>query len=89
MERTKATFEEIETIVMELQRKIAARLLNKGLGVFASNHEILGILTEEFHELVDAVKSDVSLEVRHELFDIAIGAMFGIVSIDINKREKV
>jgi NTP pyrophosphatase (non-canonical NTP hydrolase) len=82
VERPQVTMENVDAHVSELRAKILSRLNKKGYGVFVGPHEVLGILTEEFHELVDAVKSDNLYDVRAELLDIAVGALFGVVSID-------
>jgi NTP pyrophosphatase (non-canonical NTP hydrolase) len=66
--------------------KLEYRLRKKGYGAYASKHEILGILTEEYKELIDAVQSQPVVggknSVREELLDIAVGCLFGIASID-------
>jgi NTP pyrophosphatase (non-canonical NTP hydrolase) len=66
---------------------LESRLDQKGWGTFSSRHEILGILTEEFHELVEAVKSGDNVDVQSELVDIAVGALFGAVCIENNGTE--
>lgn len=53
-----------------------------GRGSYSSAHEILGVVTEEFHELVDAVKSNRIVRVEHELADIAVACLFGIACIE-------
>lgn len=68
--------------ITQLERKLSFRLKEKGSGTFKSRHEILGIVTEEHFELIDAVKSGTLEEVKQELLDIAVGALFGIASIE-------
>ena len=46
-----------------------------------SSHEILGILEEEQSELREAVRSNSEDKIWKELKDIAVGAIFGLVSI--------
>ena len=72
----------LETANKDVFDVLTYRLLQKGNGSLASSHEILGILTEEFHELVDAVKSNDPINVRRELIDIAVGCLLGIGCID-------
>jgi NTP pyrophosphatase (non-canonical NTP hydrolase) len=74
--------------VQELSSKIKSRLIEKGRGAFVSTHEILGIITEEYYELVDAVRSDVVDDVRSELLDIAVGCIFGIACINENTMKQ-
>jgi hypothetical protein len=64
--------------VEELRR----RTKEKGMGVMVSSHEIQGILDEEFDEFKDEVRNNGSAERKiEELLDIAVGAIFGIASI--------
>lgn len=58
------------------------RLNNKGFGAWLSRHEIIGSLTEEYHEAVEATHSRSSEELRAELVDIAVSCIFGIACID-------
>lgn len=37
----------------------------------SSSHESLGVITEEFHELVEAVKSNSATAVKREALDVA------------------
>jgi hypothetical protein len=73
-----------------LQKELARRINEKGAGTFASRHEILGTVTEEYHELEDAVmiKSISGLEdIKDELLDIAVACVFGVTCIDANTLE--
>ena len=62
--------------------KLLYRLREKGRGTQSSRHEILGILTEEMHELERAVEQSGLEQVRKELLDIAVGAIFGVACLD-------
>ena len=63
--------------------KLNQRLRDKGDLSFASRHEILGIVSEEFYELLEAVKNDNNpLGFRNELIDIAVACIFGVASMD-------
>lgn len=74
--------ESLDSLRPLLQR----RLHNHGYGVAASIHEILGIVVEEVDELVDEVRANDLEGVHRELMDIAIAAIFGMVSIDERLR---
>lgn len=52
------------------------RVGEKSNDSLASIHEGLGIITEEFHELVEAVRSNNHAKVVDELLDIEVGCMF-------------
>lgn len=81
--RPEITQEEIDFGLDVLKLALSKRLEEKGLGIFVSPHEILGVITEEYKELIDAVhKND---NVKGELLDIAVAAIFGYMSA--NKLE--
>lgn len=83
MNRAEITTDSINKAIRDLTDKINYRLDQKGHGTFASRHEILGVLKEEFEELSDAVTAkDGMLSVKEELLDIAVGAVFAIACIE-------
>lgn len=51
-------------------------------GVFASPHEALGCITEEFHEFVEAVRSNRTTEIVQEAMDLAILGLFTVACFD-------
>ena len=62
----------------------------KGAGAFASSHEAVGVIAEEFYELVDAVRSHTtsttreygiaSARVDHEIIDLAVACVHALAS---------
>jgi len=85
--RPPITLQNIELSKKELSEKLLYRLQEKGIGSFASRHEILGILEEEMHELNDAIKSGNISDVKQELLDIAVGALFAVACINENTLD--
>ena len=80
--RKQVNTEEIEQVVKALRDKLYMRLEQKGYGAHASSHEILGIITEEYHEFLETVHLNADdMEKVEELLDIAVAAVFGAVSI--------
>ena len=73
--RPELTADDINIAVRKLQKEVARRLNEKGKGSFASRHEILGVITEEYHELIEAVTLKPLANVEDELFDLAVGAV--------------
>ena len=73
--------EVLEMLAVEMKR----RLEEKGMGGWKSRHEVLRILTEEYHEIIEAVHVGCGKELEGELFDMAVGCMFGVACI----RSKV
>lgn len=66
----------------DISDAIFEELKMKGTGEFISIHEILGVVTEEWKELTDAVQSNNFHNVKEELEDIAVAAIWGIISIN-------
>lgn len=80
----------LRPILNRLAGKIEQKVKQRGGHTFASRHEILGQITEEFIELSEAVRTDKSefrQHIRDELFDIAIASIWGIASIDTNSVD--
>jgi len=60
------------------------RLEEKGCGALLSRHEILGVLTEEYTEIIEAAHSKLpnsNNELISELIDLAVCCLFGIACI--------
>jgi hypothetical protein len=51
----------------------------KGRGAFISSHEALGVITEEYLELVMAVRENNTKHIREELMDLAVAAIFAYI----------
>lgn len=61
----------------------ARRMRQKGDHALVSVHEILGCVTEEYHEVAEAVHDRTSLpQIRGELVDLAVACLFGIACVD-------
>jgi hypothetical protein len=57
------------------------QLSKKGSQKLVSTHEILGIVAEEYHELIGAVTNNSTPDVKEELIDIAVACLLGVASI--------
>jgi len=64
-----------------LNLKMYGTLSKKGFGAFASSHEILGVITEEYKEYTEAFSENVDAIIS-ELYDIAVVAVFGVASLN-------
>lgn len=84
MPRTQITQEQIDKVVEAFKLNLQERLRQKGFGTLASSHEISGVITEEYHEMLEAVEKNNTESLRWELMDIAVGAIFGVACIDAN-----
>mgnify|MGYP000891256608 CR=1 FL=1 len=66
-----------------VKEKFFYRIGQKGCGTMASNHEILGIISQEVQEYNDSIHQRLSDSDKiEELKDIAVAAIFGIASIE-------
>lgn len=80
--RKQITDSSINKGLITLTGALNHRLEEKGYGTFASRHEVQGIITEEYHELIEALKSNNTEEFRAELLDLAVACVFGVICID-------
>jgi hypothetical protein len=71
-----------DSAIKAIRDQLEMRLEEKGCHTFTSSHEISGVITEEYKEVQDAVHLNDQQYLRKELIDIAVGAIWGIVSID-------
>lgn len=80
--RHQLTTADLQLALAGVAEKTDYRAKQKGLGVMASGHEILGIIEDEVQEYRDEVhaKSAAALKIE-ELKDIAVAAVWGIASI--------
>ena len=62
------------------------KLCQKGRGSFISTHEILGVVTEEYFELVEAIKTNDTREIRLELLDVIVSSLFGLACIEQDEK---
>jgi hypothetical protein len=69
-----------QSVINIVRDKMLTRLKQKGPGCFVSSHEALGIITEEYHELIEAVQANDPDAVDEEMVDIAVAAMLAIMS---------
>lgn len=81
MERPTVSKDSLLKAIETVTTKLGYRLETKGDGAYVSNHESLGIITEEYLELVDAVRSNDIIEIGNELHDVAVGCVFAIASL--------
>lgn len=71
----------IDWIYEVVREQMNYRLQKHGPGKYASPHESLGIIAEEYHELIQAITKNDGEEIEKELYDIAVAALFAIASL--------
>jgi hypothetical protein len=87
IERPQTSEREVLVFLESLEAKIKRRLKQHGLGIAVSPAEVYGIVAEEFHELMIAMHGNDEEEFYKELEDIAIAAVFGMVSIHHRRKS--
>jgi len=85
--RTQLNANQINDGIKIVLDKLYDRLDQKGYGTFASRHEILGVMQEEYKEFVDAVHSKNKENMKEEIIDIAVAAIFGLVCLNEDTVE--
>lgn len=71
-----------DSAIKSVKDQLEIRLEEKGCHTFTSSHEVSGLMDEEFDEMKEAVHRNDNEHLRKELVDIAVAAIWGIVSID-------
>ena len=82
MNRPQLTDGQINFTIEKIRVKLNSRLRQKGYGTFSSVHEILGMATEEYNELVNAIHNKDYENIEDELLDLAVGCAFGYACLD-------
>ena len=77
----------VDHAVKLFKYKLERVFQRRGRGTFTSQHEILGIITEEYHELIDAVHRNEPYDLQEELLDIAIAALFGVACMNADTMD--
>lgn len=78
--RKNITQEQVDDALKATAAMLQRRLVQKGTQSYASTHEGLGIITEEYYELVEAVTLNDMDAFEKECLDVAVGCIFSIAS---------
>lgn len=68
--------ESLSKTFFDLRKKLNSRLERKGYGSFASIHEGLGVIAEEYDELLEAIRTNNHKKIEQELLDVEVGCLF-------------
>lgn len=80
--RKQVTDAALEEAVDAVALKLHASRAKHGTGVYVSTHEVFGVLAEEVAEVFGAMKDNNIAEVKAELVDVVVAALWGIASIN-------
>ena len=87
MTRPVITDADLERVIQVVVRKLEFRMKEKGRGAFVSSHEIMGIVSEEYDEMKEAVQENDHNKLFDELADIAVGIIKGMASMQAGKLD--
>lgn len=76
-----------DSAIKAIRDALEIRLEEKGCHTYSSSHEISGLIEEEFDEMKEAIHLNDNQQLRKELIDIAVGAIWSIVSIDVDALD--
>ena len=87
MTRPVITDADLERVIQVVVRKLKFRMKEKGRGAFVSSHEIMGIVSEEYDEMKEAVQENDHDKLFDELADIAVGSIKGMASMQAGELD--
>ena len=87
MTRPVITDADLERVIQVVVRKLEFRMKEKGRGAFVSSHEIMGIVSEEYDEMKEAVQENDHNKLFDELADIAVGSIKGMASMQAGELD--
>lgn len=72
-----------KAVLMDAKTALSQTLQSKGRGAWVSSHEALGIITEEYHELVEATRNGNGVNndpgvIQDELMDLVVAGLFAL-----------
>ena len=73
---------------LKLMREYSRRVEKFGKKPDVSVAETVGILTEEYHEVIDAMRNNSDHRVEEELIDVACTALWGVISIRKRREQE-
>jgi NTP pyrophosphatase (non-canonical NTP hydrolase) len=74
----------LESIIQSVQKRIDKH----GRGMVVSDHEALGVLEEEYHELTDAVTANDRDAIIEEWLDVAVTCIITVASVVAGAEQK-
>jgi len=84
----KVTKQEIEQVLDELILRLVSRIKRRKGKCYSNRHEALGKITEEYHELSDAVRSEKRKDINDETLDVAEACVYFYASQLAKKKAR-
>lgn len=70
----------LEDVLYDLKTLIKSKIVKHGPRTYFNSHHALGVITEEYWELIEAVKSNDENRVLEELMDVAVACVWAAAS---------
>lgn len=86
-DRHQVTDHDVDVAAQLVMAALCDRIDEKGRGIFVSSHEVQGALVEEVDEFKGEVRNNDSKKQKDELLDVAVAALWGIVSLQSGKMD--
>lgn len=83
--RVDVKYEHRETALKKIVEELHSALAKHGSGSYSSSIEGLGAITEEYHELVAAIRGHSRDEIIKEASQVAVTALWLIASIEADE----
>lgn len=77
--------QDVDRAMQSARAALVSAFEKNGWGIFASRHEMLGVICEEYSELLEAVRTGTLAAVKDELHDVAVACLAGIASLRTGK----
>lgn len=94
MHRLQVLQNEVDHAVQAAREHLNTVLQAKGLGTYASTHEVSGSLREEVDELYRSLKQfrkgphpEADIQLKHDLLDVAVVCMFAHACLEAELLE--
>lgn len=71
----------VQLAMDDILSQIDKKILKHGDGAYHGPHEGLGIITEEYWELIEAVKGNYRPDIKAEMMDVAVAALWAYASM--------
>lgn len=88
MSRPEITDPQLSLAIAVFEQELRRHFAMKGPGSLVSTHEVAGVVTEEYHEMLAALRENDPDHFRSELLDVAVGCVFGVACLDAGYLER-
>lgn len=79
---------DIHDAIISIEDRLKEKIEKKGNLGFVSHHEALGVITEEYYELLKSVHKNKTHNYVEELMDVALSCIYGLASYRAALRDQ-